>query len=160
MHWLQECIVPTRGITGICVQSLASNVTQFVSFLYNQSHSASWSIAMHALAAGVYSQLVKMDSEEKDNEISRDLNRTYPTHVFYQQSEGIGQQSLYHVLKTYSVYDKKVNPSSPARQNLPCNIIHQSTCEVPGREPAVVHRTAIKHPPSLKAHMEVPGNQT
>lgn len=57
-----------------------------------------------------------MEGGEKDNEIARDLNRTYPTHVFYQQSEGAGQKSLYHVLKTYSVYDKKVllSISSPS----------------------------------------------
>ncbi|KAA6417640.1 MAG: EVI5 -like [Trebouxia sp. A1-2] len=60
------------------------------------------------LNPGVYTQLLAMEAGEKDNEISRDLNRTYPTHVFYQQSEGAGQRSLYHVLKTYSVYDKKV----------------------------------------------------
>ena len=127
--------------------------------LYNHCHSAFSSIATHALAAGVYSQLVKMDSEEKDNEISRDLNRTYPTHVFYQQSEGIGQQSLYHVLKTYSVYDKKVNPSSTARQSLPCSIINQSTFEVQERKPAVAHWTVIEHPSNLKTHVQVPGNQ-
>lgn len=61
-----------------------------------------------ALHAGVYEKLLSMEAGEKDNEIARDLNRTYPTHVFYQQSEGAGQKSLYHVLKTYSVYDKKV----------------------------------------------------
>ena len=100
-----------------------------------------------------------MDSEEKDNEISRDLNRTYPTHVFYQQSEGIGQQSLYHVLKTYSVYDKKVNPSSTLRQNLPCNTSNQSIFDIRGREPAVAHWTVIRLPSSLKARVQMPGNQ-
>ncbi len=59
--------------------------------------------------AGVYAQLLTIEGGEKDNEIARDLNRTYPTHVFYQQQEGAGQKSLYHVLKTYSVYDKKVS---------------------------------------------------
>ena len=59
--------------------------------------------------AGVYEKLLAMEGGEKDNEIARDLNRTYPTHVFYQQSEGAGQKSLYHVLKTYSVYDKRVS---------------------------------------------------
>ena len=62
-------------------------------------------------AAGVYASLLKVEGGEKDNEIARDLNRTYPTHVFYQQQEGAGQTSLYHVLKTYSVYDKKVSAS-------------------------------------------------
>lgn len=61
------------------------------------------------MCVGVYPKLLAMEAGEKDNEISRDLNRTYPTHVFYQQQEGAGQKSLYHVLKTYSVYDKKVH---------------------------------------------------
>lgn len=61
------------------------------------------------LPAGVYEKLLAMEGGEKDNEIARDLNRTYPTHVFYQQPEGAGQKSLYHVLKTYSVYDKRVS---------------------------------------------------
>lgn len=61
------------------------------------------------LHTGVYDKLLTIEDGEKDNEIARDLNRTYPTHVFYQQPEGTGQKSLYHVLKTYSVYDKKVS---------------------------------------------------
>ena len=78
-----------------------------------------------------------MEAGEKDNEISRDLNRTYPTHVFYQQSEGAGQRSLYHVLKTYSVYDKKVS-----QQN---GFMMQFTficLTVWGVEPVVTHQTA------------------
>lgn len=38
----------------------------------------------------------------------RDLNRTYPSHVYYQQRQGPGQLSLYNVLKAFSLYDSKV----------------------------------------------------
>lgn len=49
------------------------------------------------------------DSMEKiELEIVRDLNRTYPGHVYFQQRQGPGQRSLFNVLKAYSVYDKKV----------------------------------------------------
>lgn len=90
----------TSHVEGLAAPYMDRHLPNFLSM----SNSAS-SVSV----AGVYDSLLKIDSSEKDNEISRDLNRTYPTHVFYQQSEGIGQQSLYHVLKTYSVYDKKVS---------------------------------------------------
>lgn len=59
---------------------------------------------------GVYHHLMLYeDSMEKiEVEIVRDLNRTYPGHVYYQQRQGPGQRSLFNVLKAYSVYDKKV----------------------------------------------------
>lgn len=59
---------------------------------------------------GVYHQLMLYESsmEQIELEIVRDLNRTYPGHVFFQQRQGPGQRSLFNVLKAYSVYDKKV----------------------------------------------------
>ncbi|GMH35715.1 hypothetical protein BSKO_03583 [Bryopsis sp. KO-2023] len=59
---------------------------------------------------GVYHQLMLYeDSMEKiELEIVRDLNRTYPGHVYFQQRQGPGQRSLFNVLKAYSVYDKRV----------------------------------------------------
>jgi hypothetical protein len=38
----------------------------------------------------------------------RDLNRTFPNHVFFHQRQGPGQQSLFHVLRAYSAMDKQV----------------------------------------------------
>eukprot|EP00803_Ostreobium_quekettii_P006549 evm.model.scf_589.8 EVM.evm.TU.scf_589.8 scf_589:56822-63197(-) len=59
---------------------------------------------------GVYHQLMLYESsmEQIELEIVRDLNRTYPGHVYFQQRQGPGQRSLFNVLKAYSVYDKKV----------------------------------------------------
>lgn len=45
-------------------------------------------------------------------EIVRDLSRTYPSHVYYQQRQGPGQRSLFNVLKAYSVYDSQVSFAS------------------------------------------------
>jgi Rab-GTPase-TBC domain len=61
--------------------------------------------------SGVYSRLVAAEAPVKDAEIVRDLNRTYPSHVYYQQRQGPGQLSLYNVLKAFSLYDAKVRAS-------------------------------------------------
>jgi hypothetical protein len=50
-------------------------------------------------------------SSEKELEIVRDLSRTYPSHVYYQQRQGPGQRSLFNVLRAYSVYDRQVRSS-------------------------------------------------
>lgn len=59
---------------------------------------------------GVYHQLMLYESsmEQIELEIVRDLNRTYPSHVYFQQRQGPGQRSLFNVLKAYSVYDRQV----------------------------------------------------
>jgi len=41
-------------------------------------------------------------------EIIRDISRTFPSHIFFQQRHGPGQRSLYNILKAYSVYDRDV----------------------------------------------------
>ncbi|XP_063944083.1 uncharacterized protein LOC108209734 isoform X4 [Daucus carota subsp. sativus] len=55
---------------------------------------------------GVYEQLVIYETSASELDIIRDISRTFPTHVFFQQRHGPGQRSLYNVLKAYSVYDK------------------------------------------------------
>ena len=51
---------------------------------------------------------------DKELEIVRDLSRTYPSHVYYQQRQGPGQRSLFNVLRAYSIYDRQVNTSRTA----------------------------------------------
>ena len=46
---------------------------------------------------------------DKELEIVRDLSRTYPSHVYYQQRQGPGQRSLFNVLRAYSIYDRQVS---------------------------------------------------
>ena len=58
----------------------------------------------------MYERLLLAKGSEKELEIVRDLSRTYPSHVYYQQRQGPGQRSLYNVLKAYSVYDWQVSP--------------------------------------------------
>ena len=57
--------------------------------------------------AGVYERLMLASSSETELEIVRDLSRTYPSHVYYQQRQGPGQRSLFNVLRAYSVYDRQ-----------------------------------------------------
>lgn len=57
---------------------------------------------------GVYQQLVFYETSSAELDIIRDINRTFPSHVFFQQRHGPGQRSLYNVLKAYSVYDREV----------------------------------------------------
>lgn len=57
---------------------------------------------------GMYARLVSHSPDAVDLEIMRDLNRTFPNHVFFHQRQGPGQQSLFHVLRAYSALDKQV----------------------------------------------------
>jgi hypothetical protein len=57
---------------------------------------------------GRYAQLLTISNDKVDMEIMRDLNRTFPNHVFFFQRQGPGQQSLFHVLRAYSSYDQQV----------------------------------------------------
>lgn len=53
-------------------------------------------------------QLVVFETSAAELDIIRDISRTFPSHVFFQQRHGPGQRSLYNVLKAYSVYDRDV----------------------------------------------------
>ncbi|KAM0906363.1 hypothetical protein ACQ4PT_016789 [Festuca glaucescens] len=57
---------------------------------------------------GVYETLVIYETSSSELEIIRDISRTFPSHIFFQQRHGPGQRSLYNVLKAYSVYDRDV----------------------------------------------------
>ncbi|XP_059670528.1 uncharacterized protein LOC132316046 isoform X2 [Cornus florida] len=57
---------------------------------------------------GVYEQLVIYETSASELDIIRDISRTFPLHVFFQQRHGPGQRSLYNVLKAYSVYYRDV----------------------------------------------------
>ncbi|VDM30473.1 unnamed protein product [Hydatigera taeniaeformis] len=40
--------------------------------------------------------------------IARDVSRTYPKHDFFKDKGSVGQQSLFNVMKAYSLYDREV----------------------------------------------------
>jgi hypothetical protein len=51
---------------------------------------------------------VLYETSAAELDIIRDISRTFPSHVFFQQRHGPGQRALYNVLKAYSVYDRDV----------------------------------------------------
>lgn len=40
--------------------------------------------------------------------IRRDIARTYPEHDFFKEKDGLGQESLFNVIKAYSLHDREV----------------------------------------------------
>ena len=41
--------------------------------------------------------------------IYRDIARTYPEHHMFKKKDGAGQESLFNVMKAYSVHDREVS---------------------------------------------------
>lgn len=63
---------------------------------------------LRACHRGVYDELVLSTLDERDEDIAKDISRTFPSHVFFAKPDGSGQRALYNVLRAYSVYDREV----------------------------------------------------
>eukprot|EP00467_Chlorarachnion_reptans_P026024 CAMPEP_0114489626 /NCGR_PEP_ID=MMETSP0109-20121206/1994_1 /TAXON_ID=29199 /ORGANISM="Chlorarachnion reptans, Strain CCCM449" /LENGTH=431 /DNA_ID=CAMNT_0001666159 /DNA_START=146 /DNA_END=1441 /DNA_ORIENTATION=- len=57
---------------------------------------------------GVYKTLLLAGDSPWGGMIQRDVDRTFPKHVLFRDRQGLGQTSLFNVLKAYSMYDKNV----------------------------------------------------
>jgi hypothetical protein len=55
----------------------------------------------------LYAELLKQSSPY-EKMIIRDLARTFPKHEFFKSATGVGQESLFNVMKAYSLYDPEV----------------------------------------------------
>ncbi|KAF9201474.1 GTPase-activating protein [Haplosporangium sp. Z 27] len=53
-----------------------------------------------------YAELLKATSQH-EKQINRDMSRTFPNHEYF-QADGLGQESMFNVVKAYSLYDKEV----------------------------------------------------
>lgn len=53
-----------------------------------------------------YADLLK-ETSSHEKQIQRDMSRTFPNHEYF-QAEGLGQESLFNVVKAYSLYDAEV----------------------------------------------------
>ncbi|KAF9127800.1 GTPase-activating protein [Mortierella sp. 14UC] len=53
-----------------------------------------------------YAELLK-ETSSHEKQIQRDMSRTFPNHEYF-QAEGLGQESLFNVVKAYSLYDAEV----------------------------------------------------
>ena len=62
---------------------------------------------MNDPASPQFSELVAQDSKDETS-IVNDITRVFPTHPFFRQLNGVGQRSLYAVLKAYSNKDPSV----------------------------------------------------
>ncbi|XP_063900707.1 EVI5-like protein [Zophobas morio] len=62
----------------------------------SDSHLQSW-----------YSTTLKKSSPH-DSQIRRDVARTFPNHSFFSKKGEIGQETLYKVVKAYSLYDPEL----------------------------------------------------
>ena len=54
-----------------------------------------------------YPELLARDSPH-EKMIRRDIARTFPTHSLFRDKEGVGQETLFNVIKAYSLYDTEV----------------------------------------------------
>jgi len=63
--------------------------------------------ADEAREMGVFDQLTTQ-SGEHDEQIDRDISRTFPRHVLFADEKGHGQASLGRVLKAYAIHDPEV----------------------------------------------------
>ncbi|KAF9663926.1 hypothetical protein SADUNF_Sadunf17G0102800 [Salix dunnii] len=73
------------------------------------AHSHTWiNLCYNDETISLLQQLVIYETSASELDIIRDISRTFPSHVFFQQRHGPGQRSLYNVLKAYSVYDRDV----------------------------------------------------
>jgi hypothetical protein len=54
-----------------------------------------------------YLELMEQPSPS-EKQIQRDIARTFPQHSFFKDQDGVGQESLFHVVKAYSLYDREV----------------------------------------------------
>ncbi len=64
---------------------------------------------------GLYASLLRQPVPAADpiiETIERDINRTFPLHSMFAETGGIGQTSLFRVLRAYAQYDKKVGLGS------------------------------------------------
>eukprot|EP01128_Nolandella_sp_AFSM9_P006634 TRINITY_DN345_c0_g1_i1.p1 TRINITY_DN345_c0_g1~~TRINITY_DN345_c0_g1_i1.p1 ORF type:complete len:420 (-),score=59.70 TRINITY_DN345_c0_g1_i1:457-1716(-) len=58
---------------------------------------------------GVYQLMVEKELDEEDaRAMSKDVNRTFPSHTHFQEKEGRGQTSLLNVLRAYANLDPEV----------------------------------------------------
>jgi hypothetical protein len=58
-------------------------------------------------AKNQYAEFMKITSP-CEKVIRRDISRTYPEHEFFKEKHGLGQESLFNVIKAYSLYDREV----------------------------------------------------
>lgn len=70
-----------------------------------------WQLLCSASDASIkkqYAEYIKATSA-CEKVIRRDIARTYPEHDFFKEKDGMGQESLFNVMKAYSLHDREVS---------------------------------------------------
>lgn len=70
------------------------------------------------------------ETSASELEIIRDISRTFPSHIFFQQRHGPGQRSLYNILKAYSVYDRDVGYVQVCVYSAGLGFVYKDLCEI------------------------------
>lgn len=63
--------------------------------------------AQSSSAREQYSEFIK-SSSPCEKVIRRDIDRTYPEHNLFKEKDGLGQESLFNVMKAFSLHDREV----------------------------------------------------
>ncbi|XP_053380991.1 ecotropic viral integration site 5 ortholog-like isoform X3 [Mercenaria mercenaria] len=61
----------------------------------------------HSPMKDMYVEYLKQKSPS-EKMIRRDIARTFPEHDFFKEKDGLGQESLFNVMKAYSLHDREV----------------------------------------------------
>ncbi|KAI8149121.1 rab-GTPase-TBC domain-containing protein [Fennellomyces sp. T-0311] len=70
-----------------------------------------------------YRELLKRISPHEKS-IQRDLARTFPTHDFFKEKDGEGQEALFNVTKAYSLFDQQVGYCQGLPFIVGCLLLH------------------------------------
>eukprot|EP00386_Alphamonas_edax_P007640 GDKI01025437.1.p1 GENE.GDKI01025437.1~~GDKI01025437.1.p1 ORF type:complete len:375 (+),score=88.82 GDKI01025437.1:128-1126(+) len=64
--------------------------------------------AASKLPSGLYQSLLQATDSPFEGDILRDIGRTFPKHLLFRERSGLGQTSLFNVLRAYSVFNPEV----------------------------------------------------
>lgn len=56
----------------------------------------------------VYLRLIQQEDPEIENQLVKDLHRTFPEHDMFRDTLGYGQRGLLNILRAYAAYDTEV----------------------------------------------------
>lgn len=62
------------------------------------------SVELQVSNKGCYQDLLRRPANSLDSDIIRDISRTFPKHICFRERHGLGQRSLFNVLKAYCDY--------------------------------------------------------
>lgn len=76
----------------------------FICYKYMNIQNSMYISFINLLTLGLFFQ----STSAYEKVIRRDIARTYPEHDFFKEKDGLGQESLFNVMKAYSLHDREV----------------------------------------------------